>query len=288
MRSFRTLLIAAAYETALLILALVLLKPFTGGKIFLNTMQRGPMCYAVLLGAQFLLIILIAPAMTSGSIAGERERQTLDLLLVTNTRSFRIITGKIMESFVLLALMIICGLPVMCLCLMTGGVNIGRILLGELFLLAEALACVSVGVFCSSICRSTVVSGVMSYVILLGIGAVTALPFLLGYPVKVTNVVYDQMKYATLTPAEARSMISPLLRLNPGFGLVCLIQGQTQALTGRLTGNGWGRLYCTWLLMDRGGCETIAAINAGLMVLMSALLAGISALFVRSGRKRKQ
>ena len=51
--------------------------------------------------------------MTSASIAGERERQTLDLLLVTNTGSFRIIAGKVMESFAVLALLILCGLPVM-------------------------------------------------------------------------------------------------------------------------------------------------------------------------------
>jgi ABC-type transport system involved in multi-copper enzyme maturation permease subunit len=178
MRSFRTMLIVIAYVTALLLAALTMLSGFIRDDLYLNMMQRGPLCHALLLAAQFLMLVLIAPAMTSGSIAGERERQTLDLLLVTNTGSFRIVIGKMMESFAMLALLILCGLPVMSLCLLTGGVSLGQILIGELFLLAEAFACVSIGVFCSSLSRSTVFSGVISCLVILGIGALLTLPLL--------------------------------------------------------------------------------------------------------------
>ena len=202
MRSFKTMLIVIAYVAALLLLALAFLGSFIPDAVYLNTMTRGPMCYLALLIAQFALIILIAPAMTSASIAGERERQTLDLLLVTNTGSFRIAIGKVMESFAVLALLIVCGLPVMSLCLLTGGVSLGQILIGELFLLAEAFACVSIGVFCSSVARSTVLSGVLSYLVIILVGVITALPFLFGYPQSITDVVYDRPLYAALTPGE--------------------------------------------------------------------------------------
>lgn len=281
MRTFRTMLIVIAWEVALLALAMAMMGGFLGNELYLDRMRQGPLCYAVLLGAQFALLVLIAPAMTSGSIAGERERQTLELLLVTNTGSFRIITGKILESFALLALLVVCAVPVECLCLMTGGVTLPQILAGTLFLLAVALACSAVGVFCSSMCRSTVVSGVMSYLALILIGVATALPFVLGYPRRITDVVYDAARYAELTPAGARAMIPKLLYLNPGFGLACLIQGQIHALTGYLTGHGWGRLYCTWLMMDRANCEVVAMICAGGMVLLSAAGGGIAALMVR-------
>ena len=271
MRSFRTMLIIIAYVAALLLLSLLLLNGFLSGNLYLNMMERGPLCHTVLMTAQFLMLVLIAPAMTSGSIAGERERQTLDLLLVTNTGSFRIVAGKILESFALLALLIVCALPVQCLCLMTGGITILQILTGTLFLLAVALACSSLGVFCSSLCRSTVVSGVMSYIVLLLIGVVTTLPFVLGYPRKITDVVYDAARYAELTPAGARAMLPKLLYLNPGFGLLCLVQGQIHALTALLTGRGWGRIYCTWLMMDRANCEVIAMICAAGLILLSAV-----------------
>ena len=281
MRTFRTMLIVIAYEAALLILAMTMLAGFLKDELYLPLMQRGPQCYAVLLGAQFVMLVLIAPAMTSGSVAGERERQTLDLLLVTNTGSFRIVVGKILESFALLALLIVGAVPVECLCLMTGGVTLPQILTGTLFLLAVALACSAVGVFCSSLCRSTVVSGVMSYIFLLLFGIVTALPFVFGYPRRITDVVYDAALYVDLTPAGARAMIPKLLCLNPGFGLLCLVQGQLHALTGYLTGHGWGRIYCTWLMMDRANCEVLAVICVGGLLLLSAALAGAASLLIR-------
>ena len=287
MRSFKTMLIVIAYVAALLLLALAFLGSFIPDAVYLNTMTRGPMCYLALLIAQFTLIILIAPAMTSASIAGERERQTLDLLLVTNTGSFRIAIGKVMESFAVLALLIVCGLPVMSLCLLTGGVSLGQILIGELFLLAEAFACVSIGVFCSSVARSTVLSGVLSYLVIILIGVVTALPFLFGYPQNITDVVYDRSLYAALTPGEARMMISPLLYMNPGFGLLSLVQGELHVLTSYTEYMGWGRILCTWRMADRAGWIFISLASAAGMLVIAAILIGLASLMIRKGHKTK-
>ena len=287
MRSFKTMLIVIAYVAALLLLTLAFLSSFIPDEVYLSTMTRGPMCYLALLIAQFALIILIAPAMTSASIAGERERQTLDLLLVTNTGSFRIAIGKVMESFAVLALLIVCGLPVMSLCLLTGGVSLGQILIGELFLLAEAFACVSIGVFCSSVARSTVLSGVLSYLVIILVGVITALPFLFGYPQKITDVVYDQSLYAALTPGEARMMISPLLYMNPGFGLLSLVQGELHVLTSYTEYMGWGRILCTWRMADRAGWIFIALASAVGMLVIAAILIGLASLMIRRGRKTK-
>ena len=285
MRSFRTMLIAIGYVAALLALALAFLGPFLSSSLYLNTMRMGPLCYLALLAAQFGLIILIAPAMTSASVAGERERQTLDLLLVTNTGSFRIVMGKVMESFAVLALLIVCGLPVMSLCILTGGVSLWHILIGELFLLAEAFACVSIGVFCSSLSRSTVLSGVLSYLLILLIGVVTALPFLLGYPQRITDVVYDRAGYAALTESGARAMISPLLYLNPGFGLMCLAQGELHVFSSYAENLGWGRILCTWLMADRAGWIFIALACSAGMLLISVALILLSAGMIRKGNK---
>ena len=287
MRSFQTMLVVIAYVAALLLLALAFLGSFIPDAVYLNTMTRGPMCYLALLIAQFALIILIAPAMTSASIAGERERQTLDLLLVTNTGSFRIAIGKVMESFAVLALLIVCGLPVMSLCLLTGGVSLGQILIGELFLLAEAFACVSIGVFCSSVARSTVLSGVLSYLVIILVGVITALPFLLGYPQSITDVVYDRPLYAALTPGEARLMISPLLYMNPGFGLLSLVQGELHVLTSYTEYLGWGRILCTWRMADRAGWIFISLASAAGMLVIAAILIGLASLMIRKGHKTK-
>jgi hypothetical protein len=184
-----------------------------------------------------------------------------------------------------LALLILCGLPVMSLCLVTGGVSIGQILIGELFLLAEAFACVSVGVFCSAASRSTVLSGVLSYLMILAIGVVTTLPFLFGYPQKITDVVYDRAQYVALTASGARAMIPKLMYLNPGFGLMALVQGQLHVFSEPASRLGWGRIYATWLMADRAGWIFIAVTCAGAMILISLILLGIASLMIRRGNK---
>lgn len=286
MRSFRTMLIMIGYVGALLLIVLAFMTPFLKDSVALGTMSRGPECYLALLGAQFVLLILIAPAMTSGSIAGERERQTLDLLLVTNTRSFRIVIGKTMESFALLSLLILCGLPVTFLCLLTGGVSAGQILLGVLFLLATAFACVSVGVFCSALSRSSVLSGVLSYLMLILIGTGTALPFFFGYSQRITDVVYDAKRYAALTTAGARAMLPKLLYLNPAFGLVALFQSHTHFLNETMRYRGWGRIYATWLMADRAGWDFIALVCTAGMLVCSLLLLTAAALLIRRGSRK--
>ena len=69
----------------MLLIAARILFPLLRGQASIGALSSSTTCYAVLIAVQFVLRVLIAPAMTSGAIAGERERQTLELLLVTNT-----------------------------------------------------------------------------------------------------------------------------------------------------------------------------------------------------------
>ena len=87
MRSFKTLLIAAVWLVVMMGVAFMVMGQLFSSGASIQGLRTGVSCYQVLLIVQFVLIILIAPAMTSGAIAGERERQTLELLLVTNTGS---------------------------------------------------------------------------------------------------------------------------------------------------------------------------------------------------------
>ena len=247
----------------------------------INGLRTGVTCYQILIIVQFILIILVAPAMTSGAIAGERERQTLELLLVTNTRSFRIVWGKAMESFAMLALLIVCGFPVMCMTMIAGAVTILQILAGELFLLAMAFAAVCVGVLSSALARSTVGSSILSYVILLSIGLLTTLPLLADVGKELTSRVYDQAKYAAMAPEEAMGLLSPVLFINPGFALLALLQGQTGLLTSRLEYQDQGRILYYFSLMNRAGGQTVTLICCGAITLLALALIIIAALILR-------
>nr|AHF23816.1 hypothetical protein [uncultured bacterium Contig1767] len=272
MRSFKTLLIAVAYVVVMLAVTLLIMGRIFGNEATFHSIRNSVTCYQAQMVTQFILILLIAPAMTSGAIAGERERQTLELLLVTNTRSFRIVIGKAMESFAMLALLIVCGFPVMCLTMVAGAVTLPQILIGELFLLLIAFASVSVGVFSSTLARSTVASGVISYLILLAIGGLTLIPLIMDFPVEVTSVVYDTSSLAALAPSDALKMISPVLLCNPGYALIALLHGQTGMLTSVMEYREIGRLLCEFRLMDKAGGETLALISCGIILVLAVLL----------------
>ena len=272
MRSFKTLLIVVAYVLVMLAVTLLIMGRLFGNEATFHSIRNSVTCYQAQMVTQFILILLIAPAMTSGAIAGERERQTLELLLVTNTRSFRIVIGKAMESFAMLALLIVCGFPVMCLTMIAGAVTLPQILIGELFLLLIAFAAVSVGVFSSTLARSTVASGVISYLILLAIGGLTLIPLIMDFPVEVTSVVYDTSSLAALAPGDALKMISPVLLCNPGYALIALLHGQTGMLTSVMEYREIGRLLCEFRLMDKAGGETLALISCGIILVLAVLL----------------
>lgn len=281
MRSFKTLLIVGVYLLVMLGAAILIMSRLFGAGANIYALRTGVTCYQVLIIVQFILIILIAPAMTSGAIAGERERQTLELLLVTNTRSFRIIWGKAMESFALLALLIVCGFPVMCLTRIAGAVTLPQILAGELFLLVMAFAAVSVGILSSSLAKSTVGSTVFSYLTLLAIGLLTSIPLILEPGEKLVSVIYDDNALAALKPAEALGMLSPVLFLNPAYALMALLQGQTGMLTSLLEYQGSGRLLYEFKLMDKAGGETVVLISCGAIALLAVLLILVAAFVLR-------
>ena len=202
-------------------------------------------------------------------------------LLVTNTRSFRIVWGKAMESFAMLALLIVCGFPVMCMTMIAGAVTILQILAGELFLLAMAFAAVCVGVLSSALARSMVGSSILSYVILLSIGLLTTLPLLADVGKELTSRVYDQAKYAAMAPEEAMGLLSPVLFINPGFALLALLQGQTGLLTSRLEYQDQGRILYYFSLMNRAGGQTVTLICCGAITLLALALIIIAALILR-------
>lgn len=188
MRSWKTPLILLLFGAALLGIAFVTaLMPLMGESMTISSARNGLDSYIVLVCAEFALIVLVAPAMTAGSIAGERERQTLEMLLVTNTGSFRIALGKLLESLGYLAFLIVAMLPFNCSILAYGSVGLPYLFQSALFLLLTAYAASSVGLFCSALFRKTVSATIAAYIIVLAIGLMT----FLGVTLSGASTYYD-------------------------------------------------------------------------------------------------
>ena len=111
MRSIRTPILITLYGAMIFAAGLgMAFGAFASSTLSIFAMREGVTAYAAMLVIQFAMILLITPAMTAGSIAGERERQTLDMLLVTNTGSLRIVAGKLLESLGYVALLLVAAL----------------------------------------------------------------------------------------------------------------------------------------------------------------------------------
>ena len=121
-----------------------------------------------------LLALLMTPS-AGASIAGERERQTLDILLSTRLTSLEIVTGKLLSSASSALLLLVSGLPVMTVTMMYGG--IGPVQFGQLFLYLVffIILAAGAGVMCSCLYKTVTSATVASYGILLFFTAGTGL-----------------------------------------------------------------------------------------------------------------
>lgn len=123
--------------------------------------------YAIITGIEFILILFITPGITAGSIAGEREKQTLDILLSTTMTPCSIIRGKLIASINLLLMLSFSSLPIIAIVFSFGGITVKEILRLIFFLCVTAIYIGSIGIFFSSICKRSTIATVCTYATLL-------------------------------------------------------------------------------------------------------------------------
>ena len=103
--------------------------------------------YTVLCAMQMALMLLAVPALTAGAISAERERQTLDLLLMTKMSSFSIVIGKLMSSMSMLLLLMVATLPVFSIAFYFGGVSLLALFGMMLYIVLTACMAAAVSIF---------------------------------------------------------------------------------------------------------------------------------------------
>ncbi len=116
---------------------------------------------------QFFLVSLVAPTFAAGSITGEKERKTYEMLLASPLRPSSILVGKLLSSLTYIVLLITSSLPLMILCFLLGGILLSEIARAYLVLILAAGTFGLISVACSSFFRRTSSSLVVSYLIIL-------------------------------------------------------------------------------------------------------------------------
>ena len=130
-------------------------------------------------------VCVIAPTLTSGSIVGEKERQTYDLLIASQLSPWQIVWGKMISALGFSLLLIIAIVPLMSITFLFGGVSLTEVIIAILGLMATSLFFASAGMFCSSVMRSTL--GATSFALGSIITMLLGIPFLIF----VISLIFD-------------------------------------------------------------------------------------------------
>jgi len=125
----------------------------------------GKAVFGTVVGLELTMICFIAPALTAGSIAAERERQTYYLLRTTLLSARSLVVGKLGSALSFLILLLIVAFPLQGLAYLLGGVAFEEVVISFLMLVITAIAFSAIGLFVSSFAKSVLVSTVVSYLI---------------------------------------------------------------------------------------------------------------------------
>ena len=104
-----------------------------------------------------LLVTIPFSAITfaADGIAGEKERQTYEILRITPMTSQRLVWGKLGGIYILLLLYILLSLPFLSLSYVFGGVLLSEIIIATISILVTALVCTAWGLLISSYTKTT-------------------------------------------------------------------------------------------------------------------------------------
>lgn len=165
MRTPKFPLTLTLYNLALSGVAILMLASFQ------NTLSSGwSIHYADILGIfdvlgwiQCILICFIIPVTTACSIAGEKERQTFDLLLTTTIHPFKIVIGKLIASICTTLLLVLSSIPILTISFILGGMEWQYILYFAIMSVVISILIGSIGICCSAFAKTTKVAIVFTF-----------------------------------------------------------------------------------------------------------------------------
>ena len=139
-RQIRHYLIRSGYVAAVFILI------FTAGQTILGTQQiqtttigefarLGNLIFQMIAFLQLLLVLFFTLLFSAGSIAQEKDRGTLILLLMTELKDRELVSGKTQSSLLIVYVLLAASIPVCIFLHLLGGIELAQILWMELICL---------------------------------------------------------------------------------------------------------------------------------------------------------
>jgi ABC-2 type transport system permease protein len=220
MRGWRAPALISLY-VGLLGLAVTLILLVAGSDAGSTTFapEMGSTIYSVLVVVQFILLMFSAPGLTAGAISGEREKQTLDLLLLTRMTPLQVVTGKLGAAVSFSLLLMVASLPVYSILFLLGGVALSRLAMTVAVYVVTVLLLGAIGVYYSALFKRTQAAVVAAY------GTAVAL---ISLPLIASAMV---LEIFNRPPAVPPAWAAILAYINPVMGLVAAAGGPLASMT---------------------------------------------------------
>lgn len=166
LRGFKAFLAISVFVWVLAVAMFLVFETTAGTASVFDLSARtgvGRVVFESVLLIMTVLVLFFIPGLTSGAIAGERERQTLPTLQVTMLRTRSILLGKVVAALIFLLLMIVAALPVLSVSYLLGGIRPADILMGVLSVFVVALLVAAMVVAVSSFAKRVQSATLLAY-----------------------------------------------------------------------------------------------------------------------------
>jgi len=131
--------------------------------------------FRLLVLGQFFLVAMLAPSFAAGSLTGEKERRSYEMLLAAPLTPGTIVWGKFVSSLAYLGLLILSSLPLVSLCYLLGGLAVEDLVAAYVLLGCGAVQFGMISLACSAVFFRTSSALLVSYLAILPIAGVVVL-----------------------------------------------------------------------------------------------------------------
>jgi len=164
-RELRTLLRSRRSFFWLTLYLVAMLIALTGAWSSVDLRNRdvsARMLFFTIIATQTFLFSLLAPILTAGSLAGEHERRTFELLSVTPLSGYHVVLAKCFSALCYVILLIIATIPILAITFLLGGVGWIEVVTSAIRVLLVVLVCGMAGVTGSAWVRRTYLALMLS------------------------------------------------------------------------------------------------------------------------------
>lgn len=147
-RRRRLYFVRAGYAAALLVLVFTAWLVLTGTQLVRDAgdlARFGGVLFQILAPLQLALAVFFSAIFSAASVAQEKDRRTLILLLLTHLTNSELVLGKLFAGLLQVLVMLLAGLPIFMLVAMLGGVSFDQIARVFAVTLFSIVACGSLG-----------------------------------------------------------------------------------------------------------------------------------------------